>query len=72
MSETWLVMYFEQMNVEKKAMSNVYSKMRDVLGIDNYDSKTKAYPGTITSLLSSNGNKSIRAAIVSIKLIEDC
>ena len=53
-------------------MSKVYSKMRDVLGIDNYDSKTKAYPGTIASLLSSNGNKSIRAAIVNIKEIEDC
>ena len=53
-------------------MSNVYSKMRDVLDIDNYDSKTKAYPGTIASLLSSNANKSIRAAIVNIKEIEDC
>lgn len=53
-------------------MSKVYSKMRDVLGIDNYDSKIKAYPGTIASPLSSIGNKSIRAAIVNIKEIEDC
>lgn len=70
--ETWLVMHFEQMNIDsKKTKSQIYSKMRDYLGIDNYDSKAKAAPGTIASLLSSEGNKSIRSAIVNAKELED-
>ena len=45
--------------------------MRDYLGVDNYGSKEKAASGTIASLLSADGDKSIRAAIVNAKKLDE-
>ena len=69
--ETWLVMHFQEMEHESnKTKRQVYSAMSDFLGVDNYGSKEKAAPGTIATLLSSDGDKSIRAAILNATKLE--
>lgn len=69
--ETWLVMHFQEMNIDsKKTKSQVYSTMRDYLGVEHYGSKEKAASGTIASLLGTNGDKAIRSAIVNAVKLE--
>lgn len=70
--ETWLLMHMQVLDpkVELKRRK-VYSSMRDLLGVPHYNSKVKAAPGTIASILGAGGNARIRAAIANAKTIND-
>ena len=49
----------------------VYGFMRDFLDVSQYNSKVKAASGTIASILGTDGNARIRAAITNAKTIND-
>lgn len=70
--ETWLLMHIQVLDptVELKKRT-VYGYMRDFLEVPQYNSKVKAAPGTIASILGTDGNARVRAAITNAKTINN-
>lgn len=69
--ETWLVMHFQNIDADSKCSKrDVFRMIREYLGVEKYEHKVKAAPGTIGKILGSNGNEKIRAAINNAKTLE--
>lgn len=70
--ETWLLMHIQVLDPEVELKKRkVYGFMRDFLDVSQYNSKVKAASGTIASILGTDGNARIRAAITNAKTIND-
>ncbi len=69
--ETWLVMHFQNLEPNKVYNKRMIIKlMRDYLNVTKYTTKIKSSKGIIGTILGSNGNEKIRAAINNARLLE--